>query len=151
MSEKELVIAAIIKSQKQQNVILITTGKYSAEFLIQHEKIWKNYFEYAGVLKDKAWFKVVIHEIFIKIFNFSQSIQLLKNEIEIFNEIHSVAINWLSSSQNRDIKKHCSAVVAFESHEEAQKALNHKLLIAGVAVRTARFEEKKDSEQCSKC
>src|SRR5919197_273923 len=49
------------------------------------------------------------------------------------------------------MKKHCSAVVVFESHEEAQKALNHKLLIADVAVRTAKFEEKRDSEQCSKC
>ena len=50
----ELVIAAITKSVKQQNVVLTTTSKYSADYLFQHEKIWQNCFEYASLLKDKA-------------------------------------------------------------------------------------------------
>ena len=54
LSDTELVIAAIIKSIKQQNVVLTTTSKYSADFLLQHEKVWQNCFEYASLLKDKA-------------------------------------------------------------------------------------------------
>ena len=54
LSDTELIIAAIIKSIKQQNVVLTTTSKYSADFLLQHEKVWQNCFEYASLLKDKA-------------------------------------------------------------------------------------------------
>ena len=54
LSDTELVIAVIIKSIKQQNVVLTTTSKYSADFLLQHEKVWQNCFEYASLLKDKA-------------------------------------------------------------------------------------------------
>jgi len=72
---------------------LTTTADYSAEFLIQHEKIWQNQFKFSGFLKDKAWFKVVAHEILTEIFNHTQSLQLLKQEIEIFNKIYSLAVN----------------------------------------------------------
>src|SRR5947207_9464722 len=54
LSDTELVIAAITKLIKQQNVVLTTTSKYSADFLLQHEKVWQNCFEYASLLKDKA-------------------------------------------------------------------------------------------------
>src|SRR5947207_4339316 len=42
LSDTELVIADIIKSIKQQNVVLTITSKYSANFLLQHEKVWQN-------------------------------------------------------------------------------------------------------------
>ena len=93
LSTSELVIAAIIKSIKQQNVVLTTTGNYSADFLQQHEKVWQNCFEYASLLKDKAWFKVVVHGIPTEIFNFSKDLDLLKQEIIIYNEVQSIAIN----------------------------------------------------------
>src|SRR6266480_5470637 len=54
LSDTELVIAVIIKSIKQQNVVLTTINKYSADFFLQHEKVWQNCFEYASLLKDKA-------------------------------------------------------------------------------------------------
>ena len=50
----KLVIAAITKSIKQQNIVLTTTSKYSANYLFQHEKVWQNCFEYTSLLKDKA-------------------------------------------------------------------------------------------------
>jgi len=63
--------------------------------------------------------------------------------------MHSIAINWLSTSQNRQEKMHASAVIAFDSEEAAQKALKKKLLIADILIKTAVFEAK-DSKQCLK-
>ena len=39
------------------------------------------------------------------------------------DEIHSVAVNWLSTSQNRQEKMHASAVITFDSEEAVQKTL----------------------------
>src|SRR5438034_6035447 len=144
------VLAAIIKSQIQQNVVLITTDNYNADFLIQHEKIWSKFFKYATTRKDFAWYKIVAHGIPTDIFNCSKELDLLKQEIEIYNEIHSVAVNWLSTSQNRQEKMHASAVIAFDSEEAVQKALKKRLLIADILIKIAVFEAK-SSEQCLKC
>ena len=48
------VITAITKSYKQQNIVLITMSNYNADYLVQHENIWKKYFKYQAILKDKA-------------------------------------------------------------------------------------------------
>src|SRR6266480_5483611 len=144
------VLAAITKSQIQQNVVLTTTDNYNADFLIQHEKIWSKFFKYATTRKDLAWHKIVAHDIFTDIFNCSKELDLLRQEIEIYNEIQSIAINWLSTSQNRQEKMHASAVIAFDSEKAAQKALKKRLLIADISIKTAVFEAK-SSEQCLKC
>jgi hypothetical protein len=151
LSATKPVLAAVVKSQNQQNIVLTTMHNYNADFLIQHEKIWQKYFKYAGIYKDKAWHKIVAHGIPTEIFNFAEGIKLLKNEIEIFNGIHPVAVNWLSSSQNRDMKKHCSAVIAFDSEAAANKALKSRLLITNISVRTAKYEEKRTTKQYKKC
>jgi hypothetical protein len=39
LAVNKFVLAVIIKSQIQQNVVLIITDNYNADFLIQHEKI----------------------------------------------------------------------------------------------------------------
>lgn len=151
LPENELIIAAITKSIKNQNVVLTTTDKYSADFLLQHEKIWQNCFEYASLLKDKTWFKVVAHGIPTEIFNFSKGLDLLKQEIITYNGIQPIAVNWLSSIQNRGSKKHASIVLAFDTEAAAQKAIKNKLFIAGISVRTAKYEEKNANIQCQKC
>jgi len=48
------VLAAITKSQIQQNIVLTTTDNYNADFLIQHEKIWSKFFKYATTCKNLA-------------------------------------------------------------------------------------------------
>jgi hypothetical protein len=144
------VLAAITKSYKQQNVILMTMSNYNADFLIQHEKIWQNQFKYTRLLKDKVWSKVIAHGISTEIFNFDKGLDLLKEEIKTFNGIEPLAVNWLSSSQNRQNKMHASIVIALDSEETAQKVIKNRLFIAGKSVRTAKFEFK-TSEQCLKC
>ena len=147
----ELVIAAITKSIKQQNIVLTTTSKYSADYLFQHENVWQNCFEYTSLLKDKAWFKVVAHGIPTDIFNFSKGLDLLKQEIITYNGIQPIAVNWLSSIENRNQKKHASIVIALDTEAAAQKVIKNKLFIAGISVRTAKYEEKNDKIQCQKC
>ena len=119
--------------------------------MIQHENLWKDQFKFSGFLKDKAWFKIVAHGIPVEVFNHASGLELLKQEIEIFNGIHPLAVNWLSTSQNRQLKKHGSIVIAFDTEAAAQKAAKQRLLIAGISVRTAKYEEKLASEQCQKC
>ncbi|KAL1952936.1 hypothetical protein VTO42DRAFT_3931 [Malbranchea cinnamomea] len=75
------VIAAITKSQKNENVILVTTDSYSADFLLQHKTIWQKYFgpsSYSSAYKDKEWYKVIAHGIPTEIFNFEGGMELLK-------------------------------------------------------------------------
>src|SRR4030095_9828385 len=44
------VLAAIVKSYRQQNIVLTTMSNYNADFLIQHENIWKKHFKYQAFL-----------------------------------------------------------------------------------------------------
>jgi hypothetical protein len=145
------VIAAITKSYKQQNIVLTTMSDYNAEYLIQHENIWSKYFKYQAILKDKAWYKVIAHGIPTEIFNYEKGLELLKEEIKTFNGISPLAVNWISSKENREVKKHGSIVISFDNEAEAQKALKNRLLIAGISVKTAKFEVNQATEQCSKC
>ena len=142
LATNKSVLAVIIKSQIQQNVVLITTDNYNADFLIQHEKIWSKYFKYATTYKDFIWYKIIAHDILTNIFNCSKELDFLKQEIEIYNEMHSVAVNWLSTSQNRQEKMHASAVIAFDSEKAAQKTLKKKFLIADISIKIAVFEAK---------
>ncbi len=50
----EFILAVIMKSQKQQNVVLTTMSNYNADFLIQHQNIWQKCFEFSSFLHDKA-------------------------------------------------------------------------------------------------
>lgn len=155
LKTKAPVIAAITKSQKNENVILVTTDSYSADFLLQHKTIWQNYFgpsSYSSAYKDKEWHKVIAHGIPTEVFNFDGGMQLLKQEIEIFNSgLSPIAVNWISSAENRASKMHGSVVLSFDSKEMAAKALKQRLLIAGIPVRTAQYEVVKSNEQCQKC
>lgn len=93
------VIAAINKSQKNENVVLIITEYFFIDFFIKNQAIWHKFFIFSFIYKDKEWHKVIVHEILSEIFNFDVDIQLLKEEIETFNEIQFIAINWILSKK----------------------------------------------------
>jgi hypothetical protein len=138
------VIAIITKSFSERNIILITTEQYSAEFLTQNKAIWEPYFRFRNATKDFTWYKVVIHRILTEIFGQEEGLDFLAEEIKIFNRINPIIrFNWLSSLENRKIKKHVSAIVSFETKAEADKALRNKLHIAGISMRVAECISKK--------
>ena len=150
LTAKKPVLAAIVRSHQHQNIVLTTTEDYNADFLIQHEKVWSKFFKYSQFKKDFVWHKIVAHGISTEIFNSAKRLDLLKQEIETFNEVHSIAVNWLSNSQNKQQKMHESVVIAFDTQAAAQKALK-RLSIAGIFVKTAAYVEDKTTEQCMKC
>src|SRR6266516_7573366 len=45
---------------------------------------------------------------------------------------------------------YASIIIAFDSEKAGQKALNKRLLVAGIPLKTAIFKQKKSSEQCLK-
>lgn len=145
------VIAAITKSQKNENVVLTTTESFSADYLSKNQSVWAKFFVFSSTYKDKEWHKIIVHGIPTESFNFDNGIQLLKEEIECFNEIKPIAVNWLSSKENRDSKFHASAVLSFDSKELVTKLLTKRLMIAGLPLRTQAFEERKKKDQCQKC
>ena len=54
--------------------------------------------------------------------------QLLEEEIKVFNGLNPVSKpSWLSSAENRAKKQYGSAIVAFETKTEADKALQNRL------------------------
>ena len=104
--------------------MLSTTEKFDAEFLRKNEAIWKPLVGFNKAIKDITWSKVVLHGILTKLFNTEEGMQLLKQEIKVYNDLHPITKpRWLSSSENRAIKLHGSALISFESKAEADKAL----------------------------
>src|SRR6266513_3862810 len=48
-------------------------------------------------------------------------------------------------------KKHASIVLVFDTETAAQKVIKNKLFIAGISVRTVKYEKKNTNIQCQKC
>src|SRR5204863_4803332 len=80
-----------------------------------------------------------------------KDLDLLKQEIIIYNKVQSIAVNWLFSVQNRMSKKHASIVLVFDTETAAQKVIKNKLFVAGISVRTVKYEERNSNIQCQKC
>jgi hypothetical protein len=146
------VIASVTKSFLGTNIVLTTTEQYSAEFLNQNKTIWESYFKFRNTTKDTPWHKVVIHGIPMDIFGQEEGLDFLEEEIKIFNGLKPIIKpNWLSSAENRKIKKHASVIVSFEIKAEADKALRNRLYIAGISMRTVECisKERKKPEKFS--
>ena len=93
LSANKPVLATISKLYKQQNLVLTTIADYNADYLIQHENIWQKEFKYTEYIKDKVWYKIITYNIPTEIFDFSEGLDLLKQEIKIFNGIELIAVN----------------------------------------------------------
>ena len=146
------VLAAITRSQRNENIILTTTETFSSEILLQYQTIWENYFNFSSTFQDKNWFKVIAHTVPTEIFNFEKGLQLFQQELETFNGFYLLNVYWLSSKEKRDQNKHGSIVMSFDSQKTATKILSQRIFIAGMPIRTAKYEEmKKLNEQCQKC
>ena len=145
------VIGTVTKSLNGGDIILSTTEKYDADFLKMNEEIWKPIFNYNRAHKDTAWHKVVIHGIPTDIFNGEGGMTLLEEEIKVYNGLNPISRPyWLSSSENRAKKQYGSAVVSFETKNEADRALRNRLQIAGISAKTAEYIRAKPRYQGSK-
>ena len=58
---------------------------FSAKYLIEKKKVWKNIIPYQKIYTNEKWVKIVIHTMPIKSFSTDDSLYLLGQEIKIFN------------------------------------------------------------------
>ena len=147
------IVAAITKSYYNQNTIITTTSQFEASVLAENEEIFEKFFDFQRSQLDSKWHKIIIHGVPIADFDSEQGMQLLKQEIELFNPgLQLIAPpRWISSNEKRQGKLHSSVTAAFDTEFARNKALRNKLFIAGNIMRTAAFEDIKITDQCGNC
>jgi hypothetical protein len=146
------IVGTVTRSQKNGDIVLSTTEKFDAEFLKKNEAIWKPLFTFNRAIRDTTWSKVVAHMIPTSIFNVEGGMDLLQEELQVFNGLNPITKPvWLSSPENRAKKMHGSVLLAFENKIEAEKALRNRLQIAGISVRTTEFILARPTDQCHRC
>ena len=79
--------------------------------------------------------------------------ELVVDEIKTFNTgLTPIGIPyWLTPAENRASQRAGSVVVAFATAEEANRAIRHRLYIAGISVRAEKLHSTAPTTQCSKC
>ena len=94
-------------------------SEFSANFLIQKKAVWEELIDKIAkkVEKDIHWNRIVIHGIPIQPFSTDEGLEMLKNEIEIFNPQLKLMKKpaWLCFEENRQLKMHASIVIAVEN------------------------------------
>ena len=80
-------------------------------------------------------------------------LSILKEEIETYNPGLKLLKKpiWLSSQENRQIKKHASVLIAVENAKQAQLAIEKRLCIAGNWLITEKCKENIVHKQCQNC
>jgi hypothetical protein len=104
-------------------------------------------------LKPMEWFKVAVHGIPIQDFNTHQGMALIVEEIKTFNKGFTPIGSpyWLTSASNRQSQLAGSICVSFPTEEQANRAIRHRLYIAGISVRVSKYHSTSSTAQCTKC
>src|SRR5436190_7700757 len=99
------------------------------------------------------WSRIVVHGVPIGPFATDEGLVLLKDEIETFNPQLKLMKkpSWLISEENRQYKMHASIVIAVENIKQASFALHNKLCIAGLWLKTQKYENSTEKTQCQNC
>ena len=69
----DLIVVMMVKMQKENNIVLTVSKKYTANVLLAQRAIWKHVFNVKSIKKDEKWHKIVIHSLKIEIFNIDWS------------------------------------------------------------------------------
>jgi hypothetical protein len=135
------------------NIVVSTTPSFSADFLIEKRGIWDHLIQFKSIQRTTPWYKVVVHGIPIADFNNVKGMELVKEEIRIFNQgLYPIGTPyWLTSAEDRQVLRTGSVVVAFATNEEAKRAIRSRLYIAGISARVVKLRETPSTTQCTKC
>ena len=149
----KVMISQVAKTQRGKNLSLTTTEQFTAKDLLDQRAHWEGLFSAKSMVKDTKWHKVIMHTLPTEVFNNQNGLKLLRDELELFNPGLKLVRDpiWLSTEENRMVKHHASAIIAFNTEEEARKALRCRLVAAGSSFRTSEYREYKASDQCQKC
>ena len=148
-----VLVTTVTAFRTEVSIVVTTAEENTAEDLLQHKAIWEPKLNLTQVRKNKKWHKMVLHELLTAIFNNKEGLKLLHTEVKLFNKELKLVTEpvWLSTEENRQNKAHSSAVIAFATQEEVQKALRTKIMIAEISVCTAEYTDNKPYDQCQKC
>ena len=127
---------------------------FSADYLLQKKDVWHDLIAKAKKIeKNIHWSKIVIHEVPVQSFLTQKELNILKNEIEIFNSQLKLMKNsaWLCSQENLQFKLHASIIIAVENAKQAEFALQNRLCIAGLWLETQKAENSAGKSQCTNC
>src|SRR5882762_5490961 len=149
------VIASIARTREKQNILLIITEEYNADFLVKYKEVWSSCFSFKREQKLEPWAQIVAYGIPIPPFLGEGGSKLLKEEIETFNPIRIQGQpRWISSRAKRynPQTRFGSIVFAIENKEKRQEILKQKeILIAGVATKVVKYLEVSPTIQCTSC
>lgn len=146
-------VVNLIARTKNNNICISTTTDYNAEFLLEKKTIWENVVPHVAVQKDEPWYKVVAHGIPLADFNHEDGMEMIKQEVITFNKgLRPIGMpHWISTMENRAIKNAGSVAIAFATEQEANRAIQHRLYIAGISVRVTKYYTVAPTTQCQKC
>jgi hypothetical protein len=146
------VIQQVVRSRNNLSIVLTTMENFSAQFLIENQKIWQNSIPFKTIEKDEKWQQLVIHQVPNKFFSSDDGLHLLKSEIETFNPIKLTRNPiWLSKEENRIKKVFSSILISVKNQNEAQKILDNKISIAGISCKVEKYIQKETDKPCLKC
>jgi hypothetical protein len=154
---QELVISTVTQSLRG-NLVVTTTPNFSVEFLLLNELVIKGVLPFVtGIQRGEPWYKVAIHGIPIREFNTVEGLnsRLVAEEITTFNKGltpvgHSY---WATSKEKRDsgLVQTGTIIVAFPTQEQAKRAINNRLYIAGISAKVAKHIPIPSTTQCTRC
>jgi hypothetical protein len=146
------VVNTITKSLTQ-NLVITTSEHFTADYLLEKQAIWQHLISFKSAHKDVPWHKVVIHGVPTLDFNTPEGMKLVTEEIKTFNKgLHPMGTPyWLTSPEKRATQRVGSVVVAFATPEEADRAVRHRLYIAGISARVEKLYKVAPTTQCSQC
>lgn len=103
--------------------------------------------------KDEPWLKVVAHGIPTADFKDKGVMEMILSEVTTIKKgPKPIRIpHWILTTENRQIEKTGSVVIAFATQEEANRAIRGRLYIAGVSCRVSKYYGVAPSTQCQKC
>lgn len=146
-------VVNLVSKTNSGNISINMTDEYTSDFFLEKRDIWEKIIPHMTAQKDQPWFKVVAHGIPISDFNHDQGMDMIKDEITTFNKgLKPIGMPyWISTVENRLVKKAGSVAIAFATEEEASRAIRNRLYIAGISVRVSKFYTVAPTTQCSKC
>ena len=145
-------VAAVART-RNNNIVITTTTKYNANILLENKEKWDSIIPQSSeIRKDEEWHKVVLHGVPIAAF---PDLATISEEIQQYNEDLALEFRgkpfWLTTEEKRQTQRCGSAVIAFKTKEQAEKAIRYRLYVAGLSLRVDKFFTVAKTTQCPKC
>jgi hypothetical protein len=154
-------VVASVRLTARKNLLLTTTERFSADFLLQHTDAWKAAIQVTckGMQTQEEQIQVVAHKVYMHE-AFVSSTTELKAEIESFNNVKIQGNpRWLAKREKLENahllpphQRYASIAFVVGSEEERQRLLAYKQLsIAGRTVYLTKYHDISPRTQCQNC